>query len=266
MDDLIPDVVRNAVGRRYRISRDEMRHILVSLGHWGFDLRNDCVPETWDYDRDGNPVMEQNPVQISRAACRWANMCRGITVVSVAPRHAYPHGSVRFDSPGAMAPGQRAVLMFAPEELGGYEYDQIGQLRRKAWRVLVVSGPYLCDGQHPLPACESLVCHQTRKAQEAARSKIDRLRRVAGIDGVWARVLDDGTLELRDPNQGQGHDPRGKTRYQYRLDEHGNVLFRHLPPEIVGDAWEDIGVPEWEPSPTPPVNSVVRDWWEHQVL
>jgi len=84
------------------------------------------------------------------------------------------------------------------------------------------------------------------------------------IDGEWARVLDDGTLELRDPNDGQDADVERKRRHQYRVED-GYLIRRTLPPASLGDAWEDIGVPEWEPIDPPPVG-VIRDYWETLAL
>lgn len=52
-------------------------------------------------------------------------------------------------------------------------------------------------------------------------------------------------LEMRDPNDGQDSGPESKTRYQYVLAG-GEVWTRRLPPETVGDAWVDTGVPPWE--------------------
>lgn len=61
---------------------------------------------------------------------------------------------------------------------------------------------------------------------------------------VW--IDDMPVLELRDPNEGHGGEPRTKTRHQYMLAD-GHIWHRRLPPETVGDAWADVGVPGWEP-------------------
>lgn len=136
------DIIRmtsSVVGRSARISREQMRNVLIALANAGIDLRNDSVPDTFDRTPDGSEVDgPQNEAQIARAARAWANACRRITVISVKPSGAVPHGDVRFDDPGQMAPRQRAAIMFAPAGLEGVEYDQIGQLRRKAQRVLIV--------------------------------------------------------------------------------------------------------------------------------
>jgi hypothetical protein len=151
----------------------------------------------------------------------------GIRCVSV---FNSPDGAhLRYDEPGTMHPMQRWV-MFAPAQLAGYKYDQIGQLRRRSVRVIVVrDDPRLADPTPPSPP----------------PGWIERMRHHRRIDGVWSRILDDGTLEMRDPNDGQSSDPAHKSRYQYRAEEDGYAK-RHLPPESVGDAWQDIGVPEWE--------------------
>lgn len=68
------------------------------------------------------------------------------------------------------------------------------------------------------------------------------------LDGTWARILPDGTLELRDPNSGVGSDPETKPRHQYRV-EHWLLLRRVLPAVSVGDRWlgDEIDAPWWEP-------------------
>lgn len=131
------DTVRRLVGRRSRISREEMATILTALAADGLDLRNDCAPETWDWD-GARAAEDQSPAQIARAAHYWARMCRDITCISVMASGCTPHGQVRYDQPGSMAPMQHADLMFVSERLRGYEYDPIGYLRRHADRVLIV--------------------------------------------------------------------------------------------------------------------------------
>jgi hypothetical protein len=77
----------------------------------------------------------------------WTDACCGICVISVlserdpvAARLASSNpGSIRYDEPGSMHPLLRATLMFAPASLADHPYDQIGQLRAKAKRVLVVT-------------------------------------------------------------------------------------------------------------------------------
>lgn len=176
--------------------------------------------------------------------------CTGITCISVDGQGRTRDGNVRYDSPGGMNPTQYAELLFAPAELGDYEYDQIGQLRRHADRVLIVDGPKLAAPVAP-----------PRLAQG-----VTRLRKLEWMDGVYIRVTDDGMLEMRDPNDGQSPDPRDKARHQYRIDDDGDILYRRLPPESVGDAWLDTGVPEWEPYTTPPTNELIYRWWEERIM
>lgn len=121
------DTVRRHVGRRPRITRGEMIAILADLAGDGLGLDNGWGGP----DADG-----------------WANMCRGITVVSVledgqaftARAASSNPGSIRYDDPGSMHPMLRAAVMFAPADLADMPYDQIGQLRRRAGRVLIVTG------------------------------------------------------------------------------------------------------------------------------
>ncbi|MDZ4391175.1 MAG: hypothetical protein U0974_15740 [Gemmatimonadales bacterium] len=82
------------------------------------------------------------------------------------------------------------------------------------------------------------------------------------MDGVWCRLLDDQIIEVRDPNSGSDPDPASKPRFQYRVAEGTEVIqTRCLPPVSVGDAWRDVGVPEWESTTTPPRDELLRTWW-----
>lgn len=84
------------------------------------------------------------------------------------------------------------------------------------------------------------------------------------LDGEWVRLLPDGSLEMRDPNDGQGFDPADKKRYQYRVSA-GAPESRTLPPESVGDAWRgESGPPPWEPmAGPPPGRSVLSEYLRH---
>lgn len=119
------DIARDIVGRRHRITRDDMVAILSELAREGLDLRNSYVAGT----------LAEAPGDQARA---WGRMCRDITVISVGP--GLRDGWVRYDEPGSMHPMQRAELLFAAEALERLEFDQIGQLRRHARRVLIVKG------------------------------------------------------------------------------------------------------------------------------
>lgn len=121
----ILDIVRSAIGARRKITRQEMAGILDHLALRGLELNNG-----W-----GGPD-----------AAGWAESCAGINVISVLADEDSPvaramssnPGSIRYDSPGSMHPQLRATLMFAPSELADMPYDQIGQLRDKCDRLLVV--------------------------------------------------------------------------------------------------------------------------------
>lgn len=162
------DTVRHLVGRRSIISRDEMVAILVAL-----DLPPEAstiagrsadgtlhVGDGWvDPVREDRPDVPPSARPIDRPATRaaevgatartWAAMCEGITCVSVLPGSywlgdALTEGlTVHHDTPGSMHPLQVADLMFCPAALGGYEYDQIGQMRRHARRLLIVDSTSL---------------------------------------------------------------------------------------------------------------------------
>lgn len=256
---IVRAVVRERVGRRSRISRQEAADLLVALAVAGLDLRNDCVHDTWDYEADPGgyltPVAVQSPGQIARAARVWANAIQDITVISILPRGCTHHGQVRYDEPGRMAPLQHAMLALMSASQVGREHDPIGYMRRHADRVLIVAD------EPPLP--DPIVTPEPTGVPQW----ITQLRRLDRVDGTWVQVHDDGTLEMRDPNSGQSREPADKPRYQYRVDPaDGEILKRCLPPERVGDAWADIGVPEWEPSQTPPRDDLMYRWWEAQVL
>lgn len=127
----ILDVVRAHVGRRRKITRAEMRDILTDLAGHGLNMNNGWC---------GIPQPTNPPA--SDLAAAWTKMCEGIRVISVladtdSPRVRYSSsnpGSIRYDDPGSMHPMLRATLMFATADLA----EQMGHLRRKAKRVLVV--------------------------------------------------------------------------------------------------------------------------------
>ena len=243
----IIDTVRRLVGRRHQITRQEMVDILLALE---LDpARSTITGRGTDGRLHVGDKWVDDPADERRAvATAWERACRDITCISV--MHDRDGIGVRYDEPGSMHPMQQAELIFVAEALGGYEYDQIGQMRRHAKRLLIVRGEPSVDPPHSpqIPAW------------------IARLRKHPRVDGAWVRVHDDGTLEMRDPNSGQGADPEHKPRYQYRLDpQTGCVMQRTLPPASVGDAWQDIGVPEWERGHTPPDDELMYRWLEEQV-
>lgn len=141
-------VVGTMIGRQHEISRRGMAALLHRMAAEGLDLSNDCVYEGADTPE------------------AWAARCRGICTVSVLADGATPHGMVRYDDPGSMHPMHHAAVLFAPSSLRRYDYDQIGQLRGKADRLLVVRDDpiapppgeeperYECDNGHVWHATE----------------------------------------------------------------------------------------------------------------
>lgn len=222
--------VRTIVGRRHIITRADMAAILAALQAQGLDLSNDCL-------FDASPAT-------------WAAMCKDIECISVLASGATPHGAVRYDQPGSMHPLHQAAVLFAAADIDRHE-GTLSYLRRHARRVLLVR-----DDPAPLAGAEA--------APAPVPDWVRRLRRAPGIDGTWARVCDDGVLELRDPNSGAGADPADKPRYQFRIGPDGYCERRHLPPASVGDVWCDIGAPEWERH-EPPRSGPVWDWIEAQM-
>lgn len=252
----IHDTMSRIVGEREQITRTEMRDILARLPELAdhstiagrFADGALCLGDRRIEDRDRESI---------ETATAWANACEGIRCISVL---AYSDGDyhVRYDDPGSMHPLQRAAVTFVPAAIDDGRTDggsSIEYMRRHAERVLLVSGERIAIDE---PEAEA--------AAPAVPAWVERLRALPDVDGTWIRVLDDGTLEMRDPNDGIGADPREKTRYQYRVDEDGYVFARRLPPESVGDEWTDIGEPEWEPRSTPPRDGIVRAWWDAQVM
>jgi hypothetical protein len=76
------------------------------------------------------------------------------------------------------------------------------------------------------------------------------------------RIVTVGTvfvLETRDPNSDQGG-PSDKPRHQY-LMAGGQLWYRRLPPEAIGDAWADTGEPAWELREIP-ASGLVRTYAE----
>ncbi len=121
------DVVRRIVGRRSKISKDEMGAILMALKEEGLDLRNDYVHDTM-----GDALA---------ASIAWVKACKGITCISVSLSNYLRDGQVRYDEPGSMHPMQHAELTFAPAGMPDAEPGSgstLSYLRRHADRVLVV--------------------------------------------------------------------------------------------------------------------------------
>lgn len=123
----IIDTVRRAVGRRHRITRDEMRNILIALQMQGVvNLADGC----WGGARPTKSVAEN--------AAAWVDMCQGITVISVLPATGRYPGEVRFDEPGSMDPTLYAALMFAPSSLCARR-SSLDNLRNHSKRLLIVA-------------------------------------------------------------------------------------------------------------------------------
>lgn len=108
------------VGRRHRITRAEMAAIIRELGRAGWPIAENGYLDT---TTDAAPE-------------RWASMVGGCCVVCCAP--GLRDGCIRYDEPGSMHPLQRCQLMFVSSALVGAEYDQIGQMRRRCDRLMIV--------------------------------------------------------------------------------------------------------------------------------
>lgn len=136
--------VRAVVGRRSKISRQEMAAILDRLAAGGLELNNGWAPRIQgELPRSVGSLMRTDADLPATHAEAWAGACRGITCISVfdaddasvAQNASSNGGSIRYDQPGSMHPQLYAPAMFAPEEL----WEQSGDyLRRHAKRVLFV--------------------------------------------------------------------------------------------------------------------------------
>lgn len=139
------DVVRRIVGRKSKITKDEMGAILMGLVEERLvNLCNGYVHDTCGDD-------------ILAASIAWTKACRGITCISVDSR-GLRDGQVRYDQLGSMHPMQHAEITFAPEGMAehtpGLTY---AYLRRHADRLLIVRD----EPEHPPIAAQ-------KKAAEVA--------------------------------------------------------------------------------------------------
>jgi hypothetical protein len=113
-----------------RMTRREMVRELQRLATSGTDLRNGYVLATLDLSQGG-----EYPQAVSATAAEaWAELCRGITCISVWP-DGKPFGCIRFDERGTMHPMHRAPIMFVPATVGA---DTIRQLGRKTDRLIII--------------------------------------------------------------------------------------------------------------------------------
>jgi len=122
------DVVRRIVGRRLKITQDEMAAILIGLVDAGIvNLCNDYVRHTCGDD-------------VRAASSAWVTACRSITCISVDSR-GLRDGQVRYDEPGSMHPLQHSEIIFAPDgipDANPGSGSTLKYLRRHADRVLIV--------------------------------------------------------------------------------------------------------------------------------
>lgn len=120
------DVVRRVVGRKRKITKDEMGAILMGLVEARLvNLCNGYVRHTCGDD-------------ILAASIAWVKACHDIYCISVDSR-GLRDGQVRYDQPGSMHPMQHAEITFAPE---GMTEDTPGStysyLRDHCDRLLIV--------------------------------------------------------------------------------------------------------------------------------
>lgn len=146
------DVVRRIVGRKSKITKDEMGAILMVLVEERLvNLCNGYVRDTC-----GNDILA--------ASIAWCKACHGISCISVDSR-GLRDGQVRYDQPGSMHPMQHSEITFAPDGMRDAEPGSgstLRYLRQHADRVLVVR-------QDREPAGE-VARQAAMKAVEEARS------------------------------------------------------------------------------------------------
>jgi hypothetical protein len=129
------EVIRAYIGRRRRISRAEMKFLLIKLHAAGLDLANDYVPGS------------RNAPDIAAAA--WANAVNDENVISASMDGWLRDGQVRYDQPGCILPMQRAEVMFISEGMRKDDRWDVGHFcRTHARRTLVVYGS-IEDKQKP---------------------------------------------------------------------------------------------------------------------
>jgi hypothetical protein len=225
---------------------DQATLILAGLAEAGYPIDGNGAP-TYAAGSHLPPVRGAERDRVIWDAARyWAERAAsGIEFVSLGDARGYIPRPVQYDTSGSMHPMQQAALTFGPA--GADDADNV----RNHTRLLLQVRPANADEAFADPI--SSVARSLR----ACAPKI--------VDGVYCRILDDGTLEMRDPNDGQSSDPRDKVRYQYTIDSDGCLMARHLPPESVGSAWSDIGIPEWERVKTPPSSDILYWYWDRRV-
>lgn len=230
------DITRGIIGRRRKITRDEMATIILAL------IDDIAAASTIAYIDD-----KRSRAQL---ADEWARMCHSDTCISVWGPVAGKPGYIRYDAPGSMVPHQHSDLCFVPHNVST---STLAYMRRHAGLVLQVRDTRLASDL----AREQV---EAQVQQDRQTEWLRRLERVVEADGKWTRILADGTLELRDMDEGLPSGIGQKKRYQFRCTN-GELQRRVMPPENIGDTWADIGAPVWEPS-DPPRFGPVRDYYE----
>lgn len=141
--DKMQMIVRRIVGRRSKITKEEMGAILMGLTEY-VNLSNDYVRGTC-----GDSLA---------ASIAWTQACKDNTCVSVDSR-GLRDGQVRYDEPGSMHPLQYSEIMFVSDDIRDADPGSgstLAYLRQHADRVLVVRK----EPDHPAAAekAKSTVC------------------------------------------------------------------------------------------------------------
>lgn len=144
------DVVRRVVGRKSKISKDEMGAILMGL----VEARLVNLCNRYVHDTCGDDILA--------ASIAWTKACEGIICVSVDSR-GLRDGQVRYDQPGSMHPLQHSEITFAPEGMAEHTPGSTyAYLRRHADRLLIVRQ----DRDH-----SAVLAHREAEAKRAEDAK-----------------------------------------------------------------------------------------------
>lgn len=172
------DVARRIVGRKSKITKDEMGAILMGLVE--ARLVNLCNGYVRDTFRD----------DILAASIAWVKACHGICCISVDSR-GLRDGQVRYDEPGSMHPLQHSEITFAPEGMSEYTPGSTyAYLRRHADRVLIVRE----EPEHP-----AVIAQQ----QDAAKAAEDAKFTICECDNGHRWKTDDPQRDVKCPTCGE---------------------------------------------------------------
>jgi hypothetical protein len=122
---MILDIVKEKLGRRRKISRQEMAEILSQYHNGGGELCGEAIGKLISPD-------ESESEYVDRTIKKWVEFVKGITLVSITQSLTNPHGDVRHDQPGTIAPGSKFSVLFCSGDVDA------AYIRTKAERVIIL--------------------------------------------------------------------------------------------------------------------------------